>query len=99
MPRVLGEWAFSYERGTPVKQTVRSDRPLGELSSGREVPPEPPENWLNLNRRSRDIYSQLSDDFRRCLIKQTAAAVWRWVSQMRRGCAEALADVEWIWHV
>ena len=48
---------------------VRSDRPLGELSSGREVPPEPPENWLNLNRRSRDISSQLSDDFRRCLIK------------------------------
>ena len=47
----------------------RSDRPLGELSSGREVPPEPPENWLNLNRRSRDISGQLSDDFRRCLIK------------------------------
>ena len=54
---------------TSVGKRVRSDRPLGELSSGREVPPEPPENWLNLNRRSSDISSQLSDDLRRCLIK------------------------------
>jgi hypothetical protein len=39
------------------------------LSSGREVPSGPPENWLRINRRCRDISSQLSDDFRRCLIK------------------------------
>ena len=65
----------------------RSDRPLGELSSGREVPPEPPENWLNLNRRPRDISSQLSDDFRRCLIKSIVKTVRIRLRQQRVGAA------------
>ena len=64
--QVPGVWSQKDEKD---RKRVRSDRPLGELSSGREVPPEPPENWLNINRQSRDISSQLSDDFRRCLIK------------------------------
>ena len=43
--------------------------PLGRAEFRAGTQPEPPENWLNINRRSRDISSQLIDDFRRCLIK------------------------------
>ena len=69
-------WCPISSRNTCDLKRVRSDHPLGELSSGREVPPEPPENWLNINRRSREISSQLVDDC--CLIRTTTRvdSVW-----------------------
>ena len=45
-----------YVKSLLSRKRVRSDRPLGGLSSGREVPSAPPENWLTINRRSQRYF-------------------------------------------
>ena len=47
-----------HDQVSPLKR-VRSDHPLGWLSSGREVPSAPPENWLTINRRSQKCFQSI----------------------------------------